>query len=129
MKVIVTGGAGFIGSHLVDALVEKDIEVIVFDNLSSGKLSNLNPKATLYPLDINSPEVLNIMKAVKPDAVFHLAAQADVGKSIENPIEDAQININGTINLLQGCVEASVGKFIFYKNTQACACVIFIIRK
>lgn len=113
MKAIVTGGAGFIGSHLVDALIGKGIEVFVIDNLSSGKLANLHPKAKWYSLDINSPEVKDAIKSIKPDVLFHLAAQADVGKSIDNPEEDERININGTINLLQGCVDASVRKFIF----------------
>jgi UDP-glucose 4-epimerase len=113
MKMIVTGGAGFIGSHLVDTLINNGIEVHVIDSLSTGKLSNLNPKATWYPFEINSPEARNVIKTIKPDAVFHLAAQADVSRSIINPLEDLHINVYGTVNLLQGCVEASVGKFIF----------------
>ncbi|MER1999323.1 MAG: NAD-dependent epimerase/dehydratase family protein, partial [Lysinibacillus sp.] len=113
MKMIVTGGAGFIGSHLVDTLISNGIEVHVIDSLSTGKLSNINPKATWYPFEINSPEARNVIKSVKPDAVFHLAAQADVSRSIINPLEDLHINVHGTVNLLQGCVEASVGKFIF----------------
>lgn len=113
MKMIVTGGAGFIGSHLVDTLINNGIEVYIIDNLSTGKLSNLNTKATWYPFEINSPEARNIIKAIKPDAVFHLAAQADVSRSIIDPLEDLHINVYGTVNLLQACVEASVEKFIF----------------
>lgn len=113
MNIIVTGGAGFIGSHLVDALITKGANVVVIDNLSSGKIENINPKATFYNENIDSPSTQQLIKDVKPDAIFHLAAQADVGRSIANPVADAQTNINGTINLLQGCVEASTSKFIF----------------
>ncbi|CAM5207960.1 UDP-glucose 4-epimerase OS=Ureibacillus acetophenoni OX=614649 GN=SAMN05877842_104142 PE=4 SV=1 [Ureibacillus acetophenoni] len=113
MKAIVTGGAGFIGSHLVDELLLKGTEVYVIDNLNSGISSNLNPGAKFYNIDICSPQAKSLIKELRPDAVFHLAAQADVGRSIRNPSEDAKINIDGTINLLEGCVEASVRKFIF----------------
>lgn len=113
MKVIVTGGAGFIGSHLVDELIIRGIEVHVIDNFSSGNTKNLNPKAILYNMDICSFQVKKLFKELKPDALFHLAAQADVGRSVENPLEDARVNINGTINLLHACVEADVQKIIF----------------
>ncbi|WP_146553867.1 NAD-dependent epimerase/dehydratase family protein [Rummeliibacillus sp. SL167] len=113
MKAIVTGGAGFIGSHLVDELIAKGAKVYVIDNLSAGKLSNLNEKAELYDIDICHPKIKSLIKDLKPDALFHLAAQADVGKSVENPVEDARVNIDGTINLLQSCVGSSVRKFIF----------------
>ena len=113
MKIIVTGGAGFIGSHLVDVLIANGANVVVVDNLSSGKTENINSQATFYKENIESPFTQQLIKDVKPDALFHLAAQADVSQSIANPLMDAQTNINGTINLLRGCVEASTPKFIF----------------
>ncbi|MBK3494476.1 GDP-mannose 4,6-dehydratase [Viridibacillus sp. YIM B01967] len=112
-KAIVTGGAGFIGSHLVDELLSKGTEVFVIDNFSSGNSSNLNPNAKLFNIDIGDFQIKSLIQELKPDALFHLAAQADVGRSVGNPSEDERVNINGTINLLQGCVEASVPKFIF----------------
>ena len=113
MKVIVTGGAGFIGSHLVDALIADGAEVIVIDDFSSGHASNLNPAATLFPLDICDIQVKRLIKEIKPDVLFHLAAQADVGRSIKTPSEDARINIDGTVHLLEACVEGAVGNFVF----------------
>lgn len=113
MKTVVTGGAGFIGSHLVDALLAKGADVIVIDDVSSGLLSNLNTAATLYQLDICDPEVKQLIKDIKPDVLFHLAAQADVGRSVKNPAEDARINIDGTIHLLESCVEGGVKNFVF----------------
>jgi len=113
MKVIVTGGAGFIGSHLVDRLIKKGHKVIVVDNLSTGKKENLNKKAKLYKIDICSPKIAEIFKKEKPEVVFHYAAQIDVRKSTENPIEDANINILGALNLLENCKKYKVKKFIF----------------
>lgn len=113
MKAVVTGGAGFIGSHLVDHLLQNGAEVYVIDDLSSGNPSNLHPDATLYKLDICDDEVKRMLKGLQPDVLFHLAAQADVGRSVNNPAEDARVNIDGTINLLEGCVEGAVKKFVF----------------
>lgn len=113
MKVIVTGGAGFIGSHLVDALVERGIEVHVIDNLISGQLEQVNTLAHLYVEDVCSKKAKQIVIDIKPDAVFHLAAQADVGKSVQDPAYDADVNIIGTINMLDACRQAKVKKFIF----------------
>ena len=113
MKVIVTGGAGFIGSHLVDALILKGAEVHILDNLVAGQLVSVNPKAELHEVDICSEEAKSIILHVKPDAVFHLAAQADVGMSVQNPKYDADVNIKGTINILEASRDARVKKFIF----------------
>ncbi len=113
MKALVTGGAGFIGSHLVDALILNGAEVFVIDNFSSGHSSNLNTAAALYQLDICDSQVKQLIKEIKPDVLFHLAAQADVGRSVRNPAEDARVNIDGTIHLLEACVEESVKNFIF----------------
>jgi len=112
-KALVTGGAGFIGSHVVDALIEKGYEVVVVDNLSTGKKENLNSKAKFYNLDILSQKLVGIFKKEKPEYVFHLAAQINVLKSIVKPLEDATINILGSINVLENCREYKVKKIIF----------------
>jgi UDP-glucose 4-epimerase len=113
MKVIVSGGAGFIGSHLVDELISKGIEVHILDNLVTGQIEYVNPNAHMYVVDICSEEARKIIMEVRPDAFFHLAAQADVGKSVQYPKHDANINIIGTINILEACHKAKVKKFIF----------------
>lgn len=118
MKVIVTGGAGFIGSHLVDRLIKKGHKVVVVDNLSTGKKENLNKKAKFYKIDICSPKIAEIFKIERPEIVYHYAAQIDVRKSTENPMEDAKINILGSLNLIQNLTsnikhQTSRPKFIF----------------
>lgn len=113
MKILVTGGAGFIGSHLVDKLIKEGHKVVVIDNLSTGKKENINPKAKFYKIDIQDPGVSQVFKKEKPEIVFHYAAQIDVIKSVKNPIEDAKINILGTLNPLENCRKFKVKKFIF----------------
>lgn len=113
MKSLVTGGAGFIGSHLVDELIAKNHEVHVLDNMISGHLEYLPPRAILHVQDICNKEAKQLILNEKPDIVFHLAAQADVGRSIKEPQYDADVNIKGTINILEACVEAKVKKIIF----------------
>jgi len=113
MKILVTGGAGFIGSHLTDRLIKEGHRVVVVDNLSTGRKENLNKKAKFYKIDICSPKIAQIFKKEKPEIVFHYAAQIDVRKSVENPIEDANINILGTLNLLENSKKYKVKKFIF----------------
>lgn len=104
MKVIVTGGLGFIGSNLVDRLIKEGFDTHVIDNLSTGKLQFLNPRAKFYQSDVLDVKKMNlIFEEVKPKVVFHLAAQIDVQKSIHNPNLDAQMNILGTINILELC--------------------------
>lgn len=112
-KILVTGGAGFIGSHLVDKLIEKSHRVVVVDNLSTGKKENLNPKAKFYKIDICSPKISQIFKKEKPEIIFHFAAQIDVRKSLENPVEDAKTNILGTLNILENCKKYRAKKIIF----------------
>jgi UDP-glucose 4-epimerase len=110
--VLVTGGAGFIGSHTVDLLVKKRYRVIVFDNLSTGKLSNLNPKANFVQGDIRDLALLDSsMKSVC--YVIHLAAQVSVLRSVENPKETFEINESGTKNVLVACKKHKVGKIVF----------------
>ena len=95
-----TGGAGFIGSHLVDSLVERDDEVLVVDDLSSGEERFLNPKASFHRLDIRSPEFAMLVRTEKPAAIHHLAAQMSVSRSVREPQFDADVNVIGGLNLL-----------------------------
>jgi UDP-glucose 4-epimerase len=101
VRAIVTGGAGFIGSHVVDALVARGDEVAVIDSLVHGSKENVNAGAELHVRDIREP-LDDLFDAVRPEAVFHLAAQADVRVSVENPVEDADVNVVGTIRILEG---------------------------
>jgi UDP-glucose 4-epimerase len=117
MRCLVTGGAGFIGSHIQDELIKLGYQVTVVDNLSSGKKAYLNPKAKFYKLDIRSAsEILDLFKKLKPEVVFHLAAQIEVPYSMAHPLEDTQINILGTLNILEACKLTGVKKII-YSNT------------
>ena len=100
MRSIVTGGAGFIGSHVVDALVARGDEVAVIDSLVHGKQENVASGAELHVRDIREP-LDDIFDAVRPEAVFHLAAQADVRVSVEHPVEDAEVNVLGTVRILE----------------------------
>ncbi|MBW2991597.1 GDP-mannose 4,6-dehydratase [Candidatus Woesearchaeota archaeon] len=114
MKVLVTGGAGFIGSHIVDLLLNKGNNVVIIDNLSTGKKGYINPKAKFYEADITDTEQISrIFKKEKPDYVIHTAAQVMLRKSLEDPIEDAKINIIGTLNILEACRNNNVKKIIY----------------
>lgn len=113
MKILVTGGAGFIGSNIVDSLINNEIEVVVVDDLSSGNETNINKKAKFYKLDIQDSKLSSVFEKEKPDYVNHHAAQIDVRRSVSDPIFDAKINILGTINILQNCVDYKVKKVIF----------------
>jgi len=113
MRVIVTGGLGFIGSHLVDILVVHGHEVLIIDNLSSGNFKNRNPHAKFIEMDIRHPEINNIFEEFKPEIVYHLAAQIDVQKSISDPLMDANCNISGTISILECCRKSNVQKIIY----------------
>lgn len=112
-KILVTGGAGFIGSHIVDRYIEDGHEVIVIDNLSTGKKENINPKARFYHIDIRERGIEEIFRNERPEIINHHAAQMDVRKSTENPFFDADVNILGTINLLEKTIKYGVKKFIF----------------
>lgn len=114
MKILITGGAGFIASHIVDECINKGWEVVVIDNLISGKKENLNPKAKFYKVDITDYHKLEeIFDEEKPQIVNHHAAQIDVRKSVANPQYDANVNIIGSLNLLELSVKFKVEKFIF----------------
>ena len=118
-KAIVTGGAGFIGSNLVDELIKQDVEVIVIDDLSTGFEKNVNPKATLHKLDISrhKTQIEKLMAGV--DVVFHLAALARVQPSIEDPQTFNEINVNGTLNVLFAAHKAGV-KRVVYSASSSC---------
>lgn len=113
MKILVTGGAGFIGSHVVDAYVGQGHEVIVVDDLSSGKKEYVNPKARFVQGDICDATMEELCAREKPQVLNHHAAQASVARSVEDPTFDASINIIGMINLLKCCVRYGVRKIIF----------------
>ena len=114
MKILISGGAGFIASHLTDKLIDKGHNVVVIDNLSTGRRENLNPQAKFYEADICNSEISQIFEEEKPEIVFHFAAQIDVRKSVKDPIQDAKVNILGSLNLLQNCQKnGGVKKFIF----------------
>src|SRR5215470_4712041 len=105
MRALVTGGAGFIGSNLVDALVARGDEVVVVDDLSTGKRQNVNSAARLVELDIRAPELGDVFAGTAPDVCFHLAAQADVPTSVLRPDFDAEVNVVGTVRVLQAAAE------------------------
>lgn len=114
MKILLTGGAGFIGSHVADGYIALGHEVVIVDNLSAGKKENLNKKAKFYQADIcDILEIDKIFKIEKPDIVNHHSAQISVPFSVKKPILDAQINILGTLNLLELSVLYGVKKFIY----------------
>ena len=130
MRCIVTGGAGFIGSNLVDRLVTDGHEVIIFDNLSTGKKENLNPKAKFFKVDISDKNVFvkrrpldfnqsysmeDVMTGV--DVVFHLAAKARVQPSIDEPVDFHNTNVNGTLNMLDACRRYDIKRFIFSSSS------------
>jgi len=112
-KVLVTGGAGFIGSHQVDALIKSGYKVVVVDDLSTGIKDNLNPKAKFYEADIRDDELDRIFKKEKPKYVFHFAAQININHSVEDPLFDADVNIIGSLNVLENCIEHGVKKIMF----------------
>lgn len=113
MKILVTGGAGFIGSQVADAYIENEHNVVIVDNLSTGRKENVNPKAKFLEIDITDKNIFQIFKDEKFDFVNHHAAQIDVRKSVADPVYDANVNIFGTINILESCVNAGVKKVIF----------------
>ena len=110
---LVTGGAGFIGSHLVDRLLEEDYRVVIVDDLSSGKLKNLNHDAAFHHMSITHPSLIDVFQREKPDLVFHLAAQSSVSRSVKDPILDNEVNVLGTLRLLEASRRVGVDKVIY----------------
>ena len=110
---LVTGGAGFIGSHLVDRLLSLGYKVVVIDNLSSGKLKNLNPAASFHHSDITQPASAEVFQMEQPDFVFHLAAQTSVSYSTRDPVKDSEVNVIGTLRMLEAARRHGVEKFIY----------------
>jgi len=114
LKILVTGGAGFIGSHVVDAYVAAGHEVGVMDNLSTGREENVNPAAQLYRVDITDrAQVQTAMASFKPHVVNHHAAQSEVPKSVADPGYEALVNVVGGLNVLRACIDSGVSKVIF----------------
>ncbi len=113
MKILITGGAGFIASNITDALLDEGHKVFVLDNLSTGFEKNVNPKAEFIKADICDKQIADLFDKEKFDLVNHHAAQMDVRRSVADPAFDANTNILGTINLLQNCVRTGVKKFMF----------------
>ncbi len=115
-KILVTGGAGFIGSHVVDLFLAQGYEVVVLDDLSGGRMANLDPRAKLYQIDIRSPEVRTVLAAERPDFVSHHAAQAEVRRSVAQPLFDASVNVLGSLNLLECAREFDVKHFVYVSS-------------
>ena len=113
MNIIVTGGAGFIGSNIVGRLVKGNHTVTVVDDLSTGKKENVDVQADFYKCDIRSKKILDIFKKKKPRIVIHNAAQISVRNSVDDPASDAGINILGSLNILEACIKCNVEKVIF----------------
>ncbi len=113
MKIAVTGGAGFVGSHIVDAYIEEGHDVVVIDNLSTGSKANINPKARFEKIDITNPKIRDLFEAEKFDVLSHHAAQANVRQSVIDPSFDANVNIIGGINLYESAHKTGVSKIIF----------------
>ncbi len=114
MRILVTGGAGFIGSHVVDLLIEKEHHVFVLDNLSSGRKENINNRAKFFEEDLGDyAKIKEIFDNERFDIVYHLAAQIDIRKSVKEPVFDARVNILDSLNLIECCVKSGVKHFIF----------------
>jgi UDP-glucose 4-epimerase len=113
VRSLVTGGAGFIGSHIVDALLAEGHDVAVVDDLSRGRREQVHPAARLHVVDVRHAALHDVLRQERPEVVFHQAAQIDVRRSISEPLLDTEINVVGTVNLLQACVGAGVRRVVF----------------
>ena len=119
MEVLVTGGAGFIGSHLIRLLVDKGVQCTVVDNLCTGSIENLLPEVSFYKMDINSPELNMVFEQHHFDAVVHLAGQILVSASIDNPLHDLEVNIDGSVKLMNFAKRYGVDRVIFSSTAAA----------
>lgn len=115
-KILVTGGAGFIGSHLVDKLVALNHRVVVVNTISPNRSYRINPEVKLYQIDVRSPELADVFATEQPDYVFHLAAQIDVRKSVANPLLDTAVNVMGSINVFNNCLKYKVKKVVYFST-------------
>jgi UDP-glucose 4-epimerase len=115
LKILVTGGAGFIASHLVDALVDRGDDVLVVDDLSTGDRRNLNPRARFFELDIRDPAAAELIHSERPQAISHHAAQMSVSRSVAEPVFDAEVNILGSLNLALAAIET--GSRVVFSST------------
>jgi UDP-glucose 4-epimerase len=113
VRALVTGGAGFIGSHITDALVDAGHSVTVVDDLSRGRSEQVNPAAHFVALDITSDGLAAAVAAAKPEVIFHHAAQIDVRESVRDPLHDADVNVVGTVNVLRAAVDAGTRRVVF----------------
>ena len=113
MNILVTGGAGFIGSHVVDAYINDNHNVVIVDDMSRGRKEFINPRATFHQISISDPQLANIIQRESIKVISHHAAQISVSDSVKNPVKDAESNIIGTLQLLQNAVEYGIDKFIF----------------
>jgi len=113
MNILVTGGAGFIGSHVVDAYINDNHNVVIVDDMSRGRKEFINPRATFHQISISDPQLANIIQKESIKVISHHAAQISVSDSVKNPVKDAESNIIGTLQLLQNAVEYGIDKFIF----------------
>jgi UDP-glucose 4-epimerase len=116
MKILVTGGSGFIGSHVANAYIAAGHQVVIVDDLSTGSIANLPKEATFYLMDIGSPQVEKVFQIEKPDVVNHHAAQMSVVVSVRDPLHDAKINSRGLLNVLEASWKTGVKKFIFVSS-------------
>jgi UDP-glucose 4-epimerase len=113
LKVLVTGGAGFVGSHVCDRLARDGHELVILDDLSTGRVAQVHPAARFYQMELDSPWLDELFAVERPDALVHLAAQASVRRSVADPVFDARVNVLGTIALLQAAVRHEVRRFLF----------------
>jgi UDP-glucose 4-epimerase len=113
VRALVTGGAGFIGSHVADALIDAGHTVTVVDDLSRGRREQVNPAATFVELDVTSRELAAAIADARPDVIFHEAAQIDVRESVRDPLHDADVNVVGTVNVLRAAVDAGTRRVVF----------------
>ena len=117
MNILVTGGAGFIGSQVADRYIAESHNVVIVDDLSTGFEKNIHPKATFHKLDIRSKEAAKLVENIKPDIINHHAAQIDVRRSVADPLHDAQINILGLLNIMEAAVRAKSVKKVIFSST------------
>jgi UDP-glucose 4-epimerase len=116
MKILVTGGAGFIGSHVLDAFVREGFDVVTVDNLSSGAHKNITPAVSFYPVDIREKSLETVFALERPDIVNHHAAQISVPSSVRDPLHDADVNVRGLLNTLECCTKYGAKKMIFISS-------------